>query len=283
MRGADHVPVPVRQRRVDVDRREQAQLDLEMRRQARLERDPEPGAGGLLDRPVRAERADRRVEVVGGQELLGHRACSRPLLAQQPRPRAELLDAHPPTFRERVVGRCDDDDRVVEESLGRERIIGRPTTDRDVRPMRPQALEHALAVAHVDGERDLRMVRVEGLHELRRDVLAGGRHGADPQLRSRPVRGLTRRPGALIQQADDVGRVRREHPARGARTHVATDALCQVDSQLAPERGDGGRHRRLRDDQLVGCRGHRPRPDDGQEAAKLSDGYSHMPNGSAGA
>ena len=95
VRRADHVPLPARQRHVDVDRPEQSELDLEMRRQARLQRDAETRAGGLLDRAVGAERADRRVEIVAGEELLGHRARARALLAQQPRARSELLDAAP--------------------------------------------------------------------------------------------------------------------------------------------------------------------------------------------
>src|SRR6185295_1392522 len=99
---------------------EQSELDLEMGRQARLQRDPEPRAGGLLDRAVGAERADRRMEIVAGEELLGHRARARALLAQQPGARSELLDGHPAALRERVVRRRDDDDRIVEEALAHE-------------------------------------------------------------------------------------------------------------------------------------------------------------------
>jgi hypothetical protein len=279
VRRADHVPLPARQRHVDVDRPEQSQLDLQMRRQPRLQRDSETRAGGLLDRAVGTERADRWPQIVGAEELLGHRARTRALLAQQPRARPELLDTHPAALRQRVVRRRDDDNRVVEKALAYDAVLRRPAADGDVRPMRAQSLEDALAVAHVDTERDLRMARRERLHELRGDVLAGGRHRADPQLGDRAVRGLARGACALIEQADDVGRIRGEHLARGTRTHVAAHPLGQLDPQLAGERGDGGRHRWLGHDELLRGGGHRARADDGQEAAELSDCYSHLANG----
>ena len=215
-----------------------------------------------------------------GEELLGHRARARALLAQQPRARSELLHAHAARLRERVVRRRDDDDRVVQEALGHEAVVGRPASDGDVRPVRAQPLEDALAVAHVDAERDLRMAPMERLHELRGDVLAGGRHRADPQLGDRAVRGLARSACALIEQADDVGRVRGEDLARGARAHVAAHPLGQLDPQLAGERRDGGRHRRLGHDELLRGRGHRAGPDDRQEAAQLRDCHSHLAKGS---
>jgi hypothetical protein len=141
--------------------------------------------------------------------------------------------------------------------------------------VRAQPFEHPLAVADVDAELDLWVPGGEGLHELRSDVLAGGGDGADPQLGGRGVRGLARGARALVEQADHVRRVGGERLARRARAHAAPDPLGQLDAKLARQRGHGGRHRRLRHDELLGGRGHRTGAHDGQEAAQLGDRYSH--------
>ena len=137
-------------------RPEQSQLDLEMRRQPRLQRDAEARAGGLLDGAVGAEGAHRRVQVVAGEELLGHRARARALLAQQPRARSELLHAHAARLASGSSGAV-----MTTIGLSRKRSATKPSSaasaDGDVGPMRAQPLEDALAIAHVDAERDLRM------------------------------------------------------------------------------------------------------------------------------
>ena len=148
--------------------------------------------------------------------------------------------------------------------------------------MGAQALEHALAVAHVDAHRDVRMAGGERLHELGRDVLAGGGHGADAQLPGRAVGHLPCSARALVEQADDIRRVRREDRARGAGPDVAPDALGQLDPELAGESGHRGRHRRLRHDELLRGRSHRAGANDSQEAAQLSDRHSHPPKRSCG-
>jgi hypothetical protein len=168
-------------------------------------------------------------------------------------------------------------DRVVEEALADDPGVWRPPADRHVRAVRAQAFEHALSVAHVDAERDLRMARGERLHQLRSDVFARSCHGVDPQLPGRAVRGLAGSARSLVEQADDVRRVGGEHLAGGARAHVAASALGELDPELARERGHGRRHGRLTHDELLGRRGHRACTDDGQEASQLRDRYRHLP------
>ena len=94
-------------------------------------------------------------------------------------------------------------------------------------------------------------------------------------VRAAAVGRLARGARALLEQAEDVGGVRRVRGAGGRRAQRAPRALGQRDAQLALERGDGGRHGGLRDDELLGRRGHRSAPDDGEERHELGEGHGH--------
>ena len=118
----------------------------------------------------------------------------------------------------------------------------------------------------------------ERLDQLRREVLAGCRDGADPQGVSLGGGGFAGGAAALLEQAEHVGRVAGERDPGWRGPQGPTRALGELDVKLALERPDGCRHRGLGDHELAGGRGHRAAADDGHERVQLGEGYSHATN-----
>ena len=117
--------------------------------------------------------------------------------------------------------------------------------------------------------------RRERLHQRRNERLGGRRHRGDPQSEPAARLGRVRRAAPLVQEADDVGRVRRELVSGRSRPHAATLALEQVDTDLARQSSDGSRDRWLRDDELGGGGAHRSRAHDREEAPQLRQRDRH--------
>ena len=251
-------------------------LELELDGRARLKRDAEPDARRLLDRSVGAEREDARLDAVRGEVLLAQDARARPRLAQQPRARGQLVHADPAALGQLVAGRGDEHPLVVHEGAPRQpAVLGHSAGDGDVDVVVGQALEDVGAVADVEADLELGMQLAEALDERRDEELARRRHRADAQRAVPAVGGLARRAAALVEQPEHVGGIRRVGGAGRRRAQRAPRALGQRDAELALERGHRGRHRGLRDHELLGCGGDGSAPDDGQEGDKLGESDRH--------
>ena len=80
---------------------------------------------------------------------------------------------------------------------------------------------------------------------------------------------------ALLEQPEHVRRVGRERRARAGRPQPAAVALEQLRADLALERGDRRRHRRLRDEQLLGGGRHRAAAHHADERRELGQRDGH--------
>jgi hypothetical protein len=138
-----------------------------------------------------------------------------------------------------------------------------------------QALEDVGAVADIEADLEIGIPLAEALDERRQQELTGGRHGADPQRPPSALRRLAGRAGALLEQTEHVGGVRRVCGARRRRPQSAPGALRQGDPELPLEGGDSGRDGRLRDDELLRRRSHGTAADDRQERHELSESHGH--------
>ena len=208
-------------------------LQLESSCRARLKRHAEARSRRLLDRAVGSEGQHLRLQVVGGEELLGHQAGARPALPQQPGALAKLGHRHGAAGGERVVGRGDQHDRVLHEGLARQLAAGRrPAGYRHVELVVRDPAKHLLAVTHLERQVELGVQGREVPHQGRDYVLGGRRDRCDPKL---AVYGCGRFPGgalSLVEQADHVGGVRREGLAGGPELDVAAHPLSQLDAEL---------------------------------------------------
>ena len=199
----------------------EAELQLELHRGARLERYPEAGAGGLLDRAVRAERQHgrRRCRGTPGTPRTSVRVPEPGSRSSHGRDSSSSIA----TQRRRASGspgRRDQHELVVGEVHTVEAVVVRDAPrDRHVHLVVEHALEHDLAVPHVERDLHLGPALAEGLDQLRHEVLPRGRHGADAQrVRPRLLR-LARRPRSLRQQPEHVARVGRIRLTRRRRPH----------------------------------------------------------------
>ena len=205
-------------------------------------------------------------------------------IAREPEPSSRTSHGRPASsstatqrrVRQRVVRRGHEHDLVDAERLAREPlVVGHAAGDRDVRAVLEQPGEDLAPVADVEVDVELRVRVAERADERRDDVVAGARHRADPQRRPAALRGLARRPAARLEQPEHVRGVRRERRAGRGRAQPAPVALEQLRADLALERGDRRRHRRLRDDELL-CRSrHRPASHHGRERRELGEGDGH--------
>ena len=80
---------------------------------------------------------------------------------------------------------------------------------------------------------------------------------------------------AEVEQAERLDRMGQEGLARRTQLHAAAVALGQRHADLLAERGDGSRHRRLRDVQALGCRADGAVLGDRYERAQLGECHSH--------
>ena len=114
---------------------------------------------------------DPSVSVLGREaplleELLAQRARPRPRLAQEPGPVGERARRHGAGRRGRIVSAGDADDAVLEQRLGDEALVGgRLAGDGHVGEVTRHALEHVLAVAHIQRELDVRVTQGELPHQ----------------------------------------------------------------------------------------------------------------------
>jgi hypothetical protein len=177
---------------------------------------------------------------------------------------------------ERVARRGDEHELVVGELPPREPVVVRDAPgDRHVHRVVEHAPEHHLAVAHLEADLHVRMALAKGLDQLRDEVLAGRRDGADAERGRLLLGGLPRRPDALLEQAEhvggvgDVGRTARRGAQRSA------GALGQANAELALEGRHRGRDGRLGDHELLGGGGDRAAAYDGQEGDQLGKSHGH--------
>ena len=251
-------------------------LQLQRRGHPRDEPDAEARPRGFAHRGVGAEREDRRHETVAAQPLLRHRARAGAGLAQQPRARGQLRGRDPAPLRERVVARGDQHDLVDRERLaGQPLVVGHAAGDRHVGLMVEQLREDLGAVADVQADLELGMRVAEGPDQLRDEVVAGGGDRGDAQRRATLIGRLERGAAALAEQPEHVRRVRRVRRAGGGRAQATAVALEQLGADLALERRERGRHRRLRHHQLLRGRRHRPAPHDADERGELGQRDGH--------
>ena len=100
--------------------------------------------------------------------------------------------------------------------------------------------QDVVAIADVEDELDVPVRARERAHQRGHERLSSGRDRGDPKSTSGGCDRLARGSTALLEQADDVGRVRRESGAGLGRLYATTGALEEVALKLAAQRGDGG-------------------------------------------
>ena len=94
-------------------------------------------------------------------------------------------------------------------------------------------------------------VRAVLLEDLRQDVRADGQRAAELERADVEVAHAVDRVAALLQRLERAARVRQERRAHLGQAHAAAVALEQRFAEIALERLDARRDRRLREEQRV--------------------------------
>ena len=137
--------------------------------------------------------------------------------------------------------------------------------------MRGEALEHCLAVGDLQQDLGAGLELAVGLDQRRDQILAGGVHGDHADPRPPLAVGFERSLAALVEQAQDLRRVRLESGAGLGQADAPALALDELGAELTSERGERGRHGRLAHVQLLGGGLDAARAGDGQEGPELRD------------
>ena len=213
------------------------------------ERHAQAGQRARHHRPVGTQRERGRVGVELGQQRLARRPGSRAGLPQQPGR----------THRVRYPGRAHHHQLIAaDRPHGHvQRPRGAPGYDQVGLVGREQP-PHALPVAHLQPEVDARMALAQRRDQYRHDVLACRGHRRDPHPGVLGVGGASRGGQPLFLQAEDLARVPGEDAAGPGQPEPPPVPFEQRHADLASERGERSRDRRLGDHEPRGGSPHRP-------------------------
>ena len=156
-----------------------------------------------------------------------------------------------PRADELVVGVGDQDQLVFDQALGLDVLVVDGAHEADLGLVLQQHLQHLLGAAGAHRDLDAREAGAEGLEQARQDVGADRRRRGEDQRAGLQVAQRVDGVAAGVQGLQHALGVGQEAGADLGEADAAAGALEQALAQVAFQRLDAGRHRRLSQEQRL--------------------------------